>query len=285
MTSRFKARSRVMGLLLAGLIVIAGLMAGKAASAAGNGTIQISPPAQTVPGTFTVTIQTNVNVVISGAQTDYTFDRTKLQITNVARGSAWPPPASFVMGVVPQTQADAIAESNTTGRLKNIALFFAPGDGSVPSGVRDLVTITMRGIQCTNSSLGVDSGEILDANGAAATVSYSGGSANVALDTDADGQCDGVDLDDDNDGFSDVIEVSTGTNPLVRCGTNAWPADINNDTFVDIIGDISALTGAFAQSVPPAPARYDIAPDPPDGFIDVIGDIARLSGLFGQGCA
>jgi Bacterial TSP3 repeat/WD40-like Beta Propeller Repeat len=103
-------------------------------------------------------------------------------------------------------------------------------------------------------------------------------------DTDGDGLLDPFDPDDDNDGFSDVIEVSAGTNPLSKCGTDAWPPDINNDGFVDVIGDISRVTGGFSQSVPPAPARYDIAPDPPDHSIDVIGDITRLTGLFGQHC-
>jgi hypothetical protein len=51
-----------------------------------------------------------------------------------------------------------------------------------------------------------------------------------------------------------------------------------------MIGDISTVAGQFGNSVPPAPARYDIAPDPPDGFIDVIFDIRRLAALFGQGC-
>jgi CSLREA domain-containing protein len=101
------------------------------------------------------------------------------------------------------------------------------------------------------------------------------------------------DPDDDNDGFSDVVESSAGTNPLDNCtsgpgtGGDSWPADINNDTFVDVIGDISKVTGEFGKAVGPppgAPARYDIAPDPPDGFIDVINDIVRLTGLFGQSC-
>jgi len=101
---------------------------------------------------------------------------------------------------------------------------------------------------------------------------------------------DACDLDDDNDQFSDVVESAAGTNPLDNCvgspgtGGDAWPADINQDTFVDVIGDISQVAGQFGKSVPPAPARYDIAPDPPDGFIDVIGDITRLTGLFGQHC-
>jgi hypothetical protein len=39
----------------------------------------------------------------------------------------------------------------------------------------------------------------------------------------------------------------------------------------------------FGQSVPPAPARYDIAPDPPDGFVDIT-DVSRMTALFGQSC-
>jgi hypothetical protein len=90
--------------------------------------------------------------------------------------------------------------------------------------------------------------------------------------------------DPDCDGFSSAVEISAGTSPITHCGLNAWPADINDDGFVDIIGDISSVAGQFGKSVPPAPARDDVAPDPPDGFIDVIGDISRLAGLFGQRC-
>ena len=102
------------------------------------------------------------------------------------------------------------------------------------------------------------------------------------LNTDGDSLGDACDPDDDNDGFSDVVETSVGTNPLVRCGTNAWPADINNDGFSDIT-DVSVLTNVFGESVPPAPARYNIAPDPPDTFVDIT-DVTRMVGVFGQAC-
>jgi len=90
--------------------------------------------------------------------------------------------------------------------------------------------------------------------------------------------------DPDCDGFSSAIETSAGTNASLHCGIDAWPPDINNDTFVDIIGDIAAVANNFSLSVPPAPLRHDIAPDPPNGFIDVIGDLATMAGFFGKNC-
>ena len=122
-----------------------------------------------------------------------------------------------------------------------------------------------------------------DADGLANTVDNCPTVANPdQLNTDGDTLGDACDADDDNDGFSDVVEMSAGTSPLLDCGVDAWPADISNDGFSDT-ADISALTAVFGQSVPPAPARRDISPDPPDGFVDT-EDIARLTALFGQSC-
>ena len=89
--------------------------------------------------------------------------------------------------------------------------------------------------------------------------------------------------DPDWDGFSSGVETSAGTNPLAHCGPNAWPADVNNDAFSDITG-VSALMANFGLSVPPAPARQDIAPDPVDGFVDIT-DITKMGGFFGKTCS
>ncbi len=93
--------------------------------------------------------------------------------------------------------------------------------------------------------------------------------------------------DSDCDGWSDGAEAIIGTDPLDDCADNssddAHPADINNDTFFDIT-DIVLVAGWFGAAVPPAPGRYDIAPDPADGFVD-INDIVAIAGLFGQSCA
>jgi glucose/arabinose dehydrogenase len=108
-------------------------------------------------------------------------------------------------------------------------------------------------------------------------------------DTDGDGQGNACDLDDDNDTWSDVAEATIGTDALDACPDNAtdnaWPPDINNTGSVGVIDDIGAVAGDAFDSVPPAPARHDIAPDPPDGLIDVINDLGRVAGLAFHTCA
>ena len=92
--------------------------------------------------------------------------------------------------------------------------------------------------------------------------------------------------DPDGDDWTNGAEGIIGTDPGAKCAIspthNANPADVSNDTFFDIT-DIVPVAGWFGSAVPPAPARYDIAPDPPDGFVD-INDIVAVAGLFGQSC-
>jgi len=93
-------------------------------------------------------------------------------------------------------------------------------------------------------------------------------------------------FDMDADGWSTGVEGTIGTDPLDNCADNStdntWPADVNNDGFSDIT-DISTVAASFGLAVPPAPARYNIAPDPPDVFVD-IADIAKVAGMFGKSC-
>jgi Thrombospondin type 3 repeat len=104
-----------------------------------------------------------------------------------------------------------------------------------------------------------------------------------------DGQGDACDADDDNDMWTDSAEATIATNALDNCegapgsGGDSWPADVNSDSFSDI-SDVAFLTANFGAAVPPAPARYDIAPDPPDGFVD-ISDVAGMTSFFGQRCS
>ena len=89
-------------------------------------------------------------------------------------------------------------------------------------------------------------------------------------------------FDSDADGFTNGVESYAGTNLSLACGIDAWPADITNDARSDI-SDIAALTSNFGQAVPPAPARHNIAPNPPNGFVD-ISDIVRMVQFFGTSC-
>ena len=43
------------------------------------------------------------------------------------------------------------------------------------------------------------------------------------------------------------------------------------------------MANNFALSVPPAPARDNIAPDPPDTVVDIF-DISRIANFFAQHC-
>ena len=92
--------------------------------------------------------------------------------------------------------------------------------------------------------------------------------------------------DVDDDGWSSGSEGTIGTDALDNCADHttdsAWPADINNDGVSDIT-DIDALAAEFGNQAPPAPIRYDIAPDMLDQVVDIT-DIDRLAGLFGLSC-
>jgi len=126
--------------------------------------------------------------------------------------------------------------------------------------------------------LGLSGNVHVDASGAGYAPDATNDNAFMAINTACD---------IDGDGWSDGAEAVIGTDPLDNCadnaGDNAWPADINNNGFSDMF-DIVPLANDFAVSVPPAPARHNVAPETPDGFVDIF-DLARLTGVFGQGCS
>jgi hypothetical protein len=95
---------------------------------------------------------------------------------------------------------------------------------------------------------------------------------------------DACDPDDDNDLYSDVNELQIGTDTHDNCANGTWhnafPADVNNDTFSDGT-DLVAVAGSFGLASPPAPARHDVVPD---GFVDGT-DLASIGNFFGQQCS
>jgi len=93
-------------------------------------------------------------------------------------------------------------------------------------------------------------------------------------------------FDMDQDGWRSGAESTIGTDALDDCADDtasaAWPPDFNNDNSVTG-ADLSAVAADIGKSVPPAPVRKDIAPDPPDSAITG-ADLSAVAGVIGTAC-
>ncbi|MHB8515023.1 MAG: hypothetical protein ACYC9X_05525 [Dehalococcoidia bacterium] len=82
--------------------------------------------------------------------------------------------------------------------------------------------------------------------------------------------------DSDCDGYTDAQEIALGTNPFSYC--EIMRADVNGDATVNIL-DLATVAGVYAQTVPPAPARYDQGPPPFDNVINIL-DLAKMASVY-----
>jgi hypothetical protein len=147
-------RIRRTSLVLAAAAVVLATLGAPSVAAARN-TMRIEPPSQTVAegSTFTVRVVHNASVKTSGAQATVTFDRAKVQVTAVTRGTPHAAAAIFA----PSDMAGAIAAANQAGRLATVATAFLP-PASLPPGDADFLVITFKAVGCGTSSLGVPAG-------------------------------------------------------------------------------------------------------------------------------
>ena len=94
-------------------------------------------------------------------------------------------------------------------------------------------------------------------------------------DTDDDGSGDACDPDDDNDDFDDSVEAYLSTDPLDDCpddpSDDAWPFDINVDTWSDIL-DVLLYKGHLQTQVgdPDYDQRLDFNADAWVDILDVL---------------
>jgi hypothetical protein len=221
----------------------------------------------------------------------------------IAASGAGGPATVSVCGTATLSMTSGDTVNETCGSATTAVL-----TGPVTEQFGTIAATLPAGTTSTVGDLGSGSYQVSNSSGSSASITVGGLIVNpnetvVVRDVDGDGVVDASDNcpnwpnaaqnlppwpipanDPDCDGFSTTVETSAGTSPTTHCGVNAWPADIDNSGYVDIIGDISAVGNWAFQTVPPASARYDIAPDPPDHLIDVINDISKLAGLFGQSC-
>ena len=132
-----------LGFLLA--IIVGVLFALVGSASAATATLSIDPDSTTIDQNqdLTLKVKLNADVDTSAAQTDIEFNAELLQVQDVVAGSSFQG-ASFLVGVAPQTKAEAIASANVTGRLENVAAFFLPGAGSIPAGDAEFLVLTMR---------------------------------------------------------------------------------------------------------------------------------------------
>jgi len=115
-------------------------------------------------------------------------------------------------------------------------------------------------------------------------------SCSDGVDNDGDTSTDAADAgctcptatDSDDDGFSDDIERYLGTDPWDNCpdygSDDAWPLDMNMDTWVTITGDVIKYIGKVGllytdPAWGPAVQRLDLSGD---GAISVVGDVGRF---------
>jgi hypothetical protein len=108
-----------------------------------------------------------------------------------------------------------------------------------------------------------------------------------------DDTSDPSDDDDDGDGFSDVIEVYLGTEPLDNCpnwppgpGGDAWPLDMNSDTYLTVGGDVLPYRDRIgAWGGPPADPNWLQRLDTNmDNYLTVGGDVLPFRGRLGEQC-
>ena len=112
--------------------------------------------------------------------------------------------------------------------------------------------------------------------------------------TDSDGEglgdaCDPCpsEVDCDGDQFSDYIELYVGTDPLDDCPDDdtddAWPLDVNMDTFVTVVGDALNFRGRIGAA-PGDPEWWQRLDFNMDSQITVVGDALLYRGMIGESC-
>ena len=113
------------------------------------------------------------------------------------------------------------------------------------------------------------------------------GATHFGLPLPADALGDACDSDDDNDAFTDAVELAIGTNPLDNCvagpgtGGDGWPLD-NNQTSIANITDVNAYKGIIPNPVDAThPKRLDLN----DSGVLNINDVFFYKGKIPSFCS
>ena len=149
-----------------------------------------------------------------------------------------------------------------------VALSAVPVDGTLLQPLSDPATyIVCRGTKKTVASLG-QFGFLRSAVRAIPP-----GSLNALASSDPALGNNACNDDDDGDGYTDAREIALGKDPLKYCPI--MRADVDGDGVVSIL-DFVRVAQYFAQTIPPAPARYD---QDGDNKISVL-DFVKMAQVF-----
>lgn len=111
--------------------------------------------------------------------------------------------------------------------------------------------------------------------------------AEIAIDQPCPGEC-LPDVDTDGDGFDDDVECYLPTDPLDACpddlSHDAWPLDIDNNTLVNLVGDVTNFVGKIGcdLAINSECQRLDLNAD---GVINLVGDLTQYVGHIGDTCS
>jgi len=151
-------RTRLAALGLGAILAAGSLAAPLVTMAAGN-TIKVTPATTTFAGTtgntFTVSVVANTSVAISGAGATLSFDKSRLQLTSVAKDTAVTTDGAGYAGFPSASNmASFVAAANAAGSITGISWYFSDGSSFEAAGVDHVIyTATFQVIAAGDSSL------------------------------------------------------------------------------------------------------------------------------------
>jgi hypothetical protein len=163
---------------------------------------------------------------------------------------------------------------------------------SVPYGVADCTygPTCAAGYACVATVSGASNAHVADCDGDADDYATKV-CCRIVDDCNNNGTLDPDDPDDDGDQFTDDIEAYLSTDSCDACpdvlgADDAWPLDINIDTYVTVVGDVLKYSGRIGSHGPPDPSpkwlqRLDLNKD---NYLTVVGDVLKFSGKVGSHC-
>ncbi len=105
--------------------------------------------------TLTVRVTHDAGIATSGVQATVTFDKSKLQVTSVSRGSTWADAPVWVPGDLTKVASSA----NASGAVKSVAAAMFPPE-SVPAGKGEFLVIEFTAMGCGAVTLGLPAGSV-----------------------------------------------------------------------------------------------------------------------------